>query len=60
MHYLPGSHNDLFKNVAEQQNFIMEKVKEHQDSLDFNNPRDFIDYFLIKMEKVDLLLHLCG
>lgn len=51
MHYLPGSHNDLFKNVAEQQNFIMEKVKEHQDSLDFNNPRDFIDYFLIKMEK---------
>ncbi|KAF6317064.1 cytochrome P450 family 2 subfamily C member 19 [Rhinolophus ferrumequinum] len=51
MHYLPGSHNDLFKNIAKQQNFIVEKVKEHQDSLDFNNPRDFIDYFLIKMEK---------
>lgn len=52
MHYLPGSHNDLFKNIAKQKNFIVEKVKEHQDSLDFNNPRDFIDYFLIKMEKV--------
>ncbi|XP_019494531.1 PREDICTED: cytochrome P450 2C21-like [Hipposideros armiger] len=51
IHYLPGSHNTIFKNIAEQQNFILEKVKEHQETLDLNNPRDFIDYFLIKMEK---------
>ncbi|XP_045710651.1 LOW QUALITY PROTEIN: cytochrome P450 2C21-like [Phyllostomus hastatus] len=51
IHYLPGSHNELFKNIAEQKKFILEKVKEHQESLDLNNPRDFIDYFLIKMEK---------
>ncbi|XP_001502043.5 cytochrome P450 2C21 [Equus caballus] len=51
VHYLPGSHNELFKNIAGQQKFILEKIKEHQESLDLNNPRDFIDYFLIKMEK---------
>ncbi|XP_014588911.1 cytochrome P450 2C21 [Equus caballus] len=51
IHYLPGSHNALFNNIAGQQKFILEKIKEHQESLDLNNPRDFIDYFLIKMEK---------
>uniref|UniRef100_A0A2K6R7R6 Cytochrome P450 2C3-like n=1 Tax=Rhinopithecus roxellana TaxID=61622 RepID=A0A2K6R7R6_RHIRO len=48
---LPGSHNVIFKNYALQRSFILEKVKEHQESLDINNPRDFIDYFLIQMEK---------
>ncbi|KAL4698609.1 hypothetical protein H8959_011266 [Pygathrix nigripes] len=48
---LPGSHNVVFKNYAIQRSFILEKVKEHQESLDMNNPQDFIDYFLIKMEK---------
>ncbi|XP_049620347.1 cytochrome P450 2C21-like [Suncus etruscus] len=51
IHYLPGCHRELFKNVAKQAKFISERIKEHQESLDLNNPRDFIDYFLIKMEK---------
>uniref|UniRef100_H0XKQ3 Cytochrome P450 family 2 subfamily C member 76 n=1 Tax=Otolemur garnettii TaxID=30611 RepID=H0XKQ3_OTOGA len=51
LHYLPGCHKDLFNNFAHQKEFILEKIKEHQESLDINNPRDFIDYFLIKMEK---------
>ncbi|XP_020007859.1 cytochrome P450 2C21-like isoform X1 [Castor canadensis] len=51
LHYLPGSHNEFFKNFADQKKFILEKIKEHQETLDLNNPRDFIDYFLIKMEK---------
>ncbi|XP_059254154.1 cytochrome P450 2C21 isoform X1 [Mustela nigripes] len=51
IHYLPGSHHVLFKNIAKQFEFIKEKIKEHQESLDFSNPRDFIDYFLIKIEK---------
>ncbi|XP_058528017.1 cytochrome P450 2C42-like isoform X3 [Ochotona princeps] len=49
--YLPGSHNKFIKNMCFIQNFILEKIKEHQQSLDVNNPRDFIDCFLIKMEQ---------
>ncbi|XP_053438746.1 cytochrome P450 2C3-like isoform X2 [Nycticebus coucang] len=51
LHYLPGCHKDFFKNISYQKEFILEKIKEHQESLDISNPRDFIDYFLIKMEK---------
>ncbi|EHB18668.1 Cytochrome P450 2C25 [Heterocephalus glaber] len=49
--YLPGSHNTVIKNVDYVKNYVVEKIKEHQESLDVNNPRDFIDCFLIKMEK---------
>nr|XP_037865216.1 cytochrome P450 2C9 [Chlorocebus sabaeus] len=49
--YFPGTHNKLLKNVAFVKSYILEKVKEHQESMDINNPRDFIDCFLIKMEK---------
>ncbi|KAM5271806.1 cytochrome P450 2C3-like [Ctenodactylus gundi] len=49
--YFPGSHSKFFKNVDDQKKFILEKVKEHQECLDINDPQDFIDYFLIKMEK---------
>uniref|UniRef100_A0A2I3RMB5 Cytochrome P450 family 2 subfamily C member 19 n=1 Tax=Pan troglodytes TaxID=9598 RepID=A0A2I3RMB5_PANTR len=49
--YFPGTHNKLLKNLAFMERDILEKVKEHQESMDINNPRDFIDCFLIKMEK---------
>ncbi|XP_070125694.1 cytochrome P450 2C19-like isoform X2 [Equus przewalskii] len=49
--YFPGSHNKLLKNIAYINNYVLEKTKEHQESLDINNPRDFIDCFLIKMEQ---------
>ncbi|XP_064230161.1 cytochrome P450 2C19-like [Aotus nancymaae] len=49
--FFPGTHNKLLKNVALIKSFILEKVKEHQESVDINNPRDFIDCFLIKMKK---------
>ncbi|XP_058154710.1 cytochrome P450 2C19-like [Dasypus novemcinctus] len=47
----PGSHNRYLKNKHELHDFVLEKVKEHQESLDINNPQDFIDCFLIQMEK---------
>ncbi|XP_058528013.1 cytochrome P450 2C18-like isoform X2 [Ochotona princeps] len=49
--FFPGSHNKFIQNATNIQNFILEKIKEHQQSLDVNNPRDFIDCFLIKMEQ---------
>ncbi|KAM9701566.1 cytochrome P450 2C9-like isoform 4-T7 [Dama dama] len=49
--YLPGSHNKFLKNCANLKSYIFEKTREHQTSLDINNPRDFIDCFLIKMEQ---------
>ncbi|XP_040848354.1 cytochrome P450 2C19-like isoform X2 [Ochotona curzoniae] len=49
--YFPGSHNKFIQNMCYIHNFILEKIKEHQQSLDVNNPRDFIDCFLIKMEQ---------
>ncbi|KAG5195885.1 hypothetical protein JEQ12_011521 [Ovis aries] len=49
--YFPGSHNKVFKNFAYVRSYVLEKVKEHQATLDINNPRDLIDCFLIKMEQ---------
>ncbi|MBZ3881379.1 Cytochrome P450 2C18 [Sciurus carolinensis] len=49
--YFPGSHKTFFKNIAELKQYFLEKIKEHQESLDMNNPRDLIDCFLIKMEE---------
>ncbi|EDL41824.1 mCG130231, isoform CRA_a [Mus musculus] len=45
--YCPGSHKQFFKNYASIKNFLLEKIKEHEESLDVTIPRDFIDYFLI-------------
>uniref|UniRef100_A0A8D1X7B7 unspecific monooxygenase n=1 Tax=Sus scrofa TaxID=9823 RepID=A0A8D1X7B7_PIG len=39
--YLPGSHNKVLKNSAYVKSYILEKVKEHQTSLDINDPWDF-------------------
>ena len=52
MDYLPGIHNKMFENAAYVKNYVLERIKEHQETLDINNPLDFIDCFLIKMEQV--------
>nr|XP_056701796.1 cytochrome P450 2F2-like [Euleptes europaea] len=51
MYYLPGPHNKLFKNYEELRFFILEMVKMHQETLDHDFPRDFIDCFLLKMQQ---------
>ncbi|XP_067316993.1 cytochrome P450 2G1-like [Anolis sagrei] len=51
MKYFPGGHNRLYNLLEEQKAFIAERIKINQETLDPKNPRDFIDCFLIEMEK---------
>ncbi|XP_070816721.1 cytochrome P450 2J4-like [Chaetodon trifascialis] len=51
MKHLPGPHNKLFSHFNTLQDFITEEVKSHKKDLDYNNPRDYIDTFIIEMEK---------
>ncbi|NP_001397128.1 cytochrome P450 2C38 isoform 2 precursor [Mus musculus] len=51
--YCPGSHHKVLKNFKYIRSYLLEKVKEHQESLDVTNPRDFIDYFLIKQKQAN-------
>ncbi|XP_030074508.1 cytochrome P450 2G1-like [Microcaecilia unicolor] len=51
MKYIPGPHLRAFENMKLLRGFIQERKKMHQESLDPNCPQDFIDCFLIKMEK---------
>ncbi|XP_067391014.1 cytochrome P450 2H2-like [Emydura macquarii macquarii] len=51
MDFLPGPHQRLFKNAEKFRKFVLERVKEHKESLDLNCTRDFIDAFFIKMEE---------
>ncbi|KAM4642695.1 cytochrome P450 2C16-like [Discoglossus pictus] len=48
---LPGPHNKAFNAVDDIKAFIAERVKSHQETLDPNSPRDFIDCFLTKLEQ---------
>ncbi|XP_068927342.1 cytochrome P450 2C23-like [Petaurus breviceps papuanus] len=49
--YLPGQHRRLVRNIEEIKHFILERVKEHQKILDPNNPQDYIDCYLSKMQQ---------
>ncbi|XP_075830088.1 cytochrome P450 2C25 [Microtus pennsylvanicus] len=49
--YCPGSHHTVSNNVEYVRNYLLERIKEHQESLNVANPRDFIDYYLIKLKQ---------
>ncbi|XP_041862607.1 cytochrome P450 2J4-like [Melanotaenia boesemani] len=51
MKHLPGPHNKIFSNYGHAQDFLSQEVDKHKKDLDHNNPRDYIDAFLIEMEK---------
>nr|XP_044609669.1 cytochrome P450 2C42-like isoform X1 [Equus asinus] len=57
MDYFPGIQNKYFKNSDNIKSYLLEKIKEHQESLDINNPWDFIDHFLIKVKQEKHNLH---
>ncbi|CAJ0919182.1 unnamed protein product [Ranitomeya imitator] len=49
---IPGPHHKLFNAIDGIQEFIAKRVEMHKETLDPNDPRDFIDCFLIKMEQI--------
>ncbi|XP_062996478.1 cytochrome P450 2G1-like isoform X3 [Elgaria multicarinata webbii] len=49
--YFPGPHTKVYNLLEDMRAFIAKRVKENQQTLDPNTPRDFIDCFLIQMEK---------
>nr|UWY61446.1 cytochrome P450 44476 [Bufo gargarizans] len=51
MKFIPGKHQKIYKSLDRLHQFVNEKVIINQKTLDPNNPRDFVDAFLIKMEK---------
>jgi len=52
MKHLPGPHNKMFSNFDAIRDFLSLEVKNHKKDLDRSDPRDYIDTFLIEMEKV--------
>ena len=52
--YFPGSHRQIYKNLQEINVFIGRSVEKHRETLDPSAPRDFIDCYLLRMEKVGL------
>ncbi|XP_071981266.1 cytochrome P450 2G1-like [Engystomops pustulosus] len=51
MNYVPGPHHRLISISEELGEFIHERVKASQETLDPSSPRHFIDSFLIKMDE---------
>ncbi|XP_032751892.1 cytochrome P450 2B3 [Rattus rattus] len=52
--YFPGVHREIYKNLKEILDYIDHSVENHRATLDPNAPRDFIDTFLLHMEKEKL------
>ncbi|XP_051720028.1 cytochrome P450 2G1-like [Ctenopharyngodon idella] len=49
--FLPGRHHAMLREVEDIKAFIMTKIKEHEQNLDFSDPKDFIDCFLIRLKE---------
>ncbi|NP_001186898.2 cytochrome P450 2AA6 [Danio rerio] len=49
--HVPGPHQKIYQNGQAFKSFIRESVKEHRQTLDPDSPRDFIDAYLLEMEK---------
>uniref|UniRef100_A0A8D2DS54 unspecific monooxygenase n=1 Tax=Sciurus vulgaris TaxID=55149 RepID=A0A8D2DS54_SCIVU len=49
--HFPGTHRQVYKNLQEVITFIGHSVEKHRATLDPSNPRDFIDSYLLRMDK---------
>uniref|UniRef100_A0A672TA22 Cytochrome P450 2B4-like n=1 Tax=Sinocyclocheilus grahami TaxID=75366 RepID=A0A672TA22_SINGR len=49
--HFPGPHQKIYQNAEELKAFIRAAVKTHRETLDPDSPRDFIDAYLLEIEK---------
>ncbi|OWK15925.1 hypothetical protein Celaphus_00004374, partial [Cervus elaphus hippelaphus] len=49
--HFPGTHTCLYSMIQEVKDFITENMERHQKMLDPSGPKDFIDSFLLLMDK---------
>uniref|UniRef100_A0A667XRG6 Cytochrome P450, family 2, subfamily N, polypeptide 13 n=1 Tax=Myripristis murdjan TaxID=586833 RepID=A0A667XRG6_9TELE len=50
MKHLPGPHNKMFSYYKYLEGFISQEIQRHKKDLDPNNPRDYIDTFILEMQ----------
>ncbi|CAH2314066.1 cytochrome P450 2G1-like [Pelobates cultripes] len=51
MKYIPGPHHRINKHLNKLLEFVSKRVKNNEETLDSDSPRDYIDCFLIKMQQ---------
>ncbi|KAE8605403.1 hypothetical protein XENTR_v10015112 [Xenopus tropicalis] len=51
MRWLPGNHQTVGKNAAENRRFLRETFTKHRDKLDINDQRNLVDAFLVKQQE---------
>ncbi|ETE57585.1 Cytochrome protein, partial [Ophiophagus hannah] len=51
MKYLPGCHQRVFRALNDVTSFAKEEVEKHRELQSLHDPQDFIDYYLLQMEK---------
>uniref|UniRef100_A0A8C1UI28 Uncharacterized protein n=1 Tax=Cyprinus carpio TaxID=7962 RepID=A0A8C1UI28_CYPCA len=49
--HFPGPHQKIYQNAEELKEFIRKAVKTHRENLDPDSTRDFIDAYLLEIEK---------
>ncbi|CAJ0946130.1 unnamed protein product [Ranitomeya imitator] len=49
--YIPGPHHKIKENFSFMADYVRKKMEINMKTFDINNPRDFIDCFLTKIEK---------
>uniref|UniRef100_A0A670Z4M3 Uncharacterized protein n=1 Tax=Pseudonaja textilis TaxID=8673 RepID=A0A670Z4M3_PSETE len=51
MKYLPGRHQRVFRALNDVTSFAKEEIEKHRELQSLHDPQDFIDYYLLQMEK---------
>ncbi|XP_050952957.1 cytochrome P450 2B4-like [Labeo rohita] len=49
--HFPGPHQKIYQNAEEFKAFIRDAIKAHRETVDPDSPRDFIDAYLLEIEK---------